>query len=219
MIFQEAWENLTATERETFGKCSRRLLKQTFLVRDKDEESRKLYFYAAKNQNVLSEYFGFIGFDVVLDRDNGVVMLRNGIEGNGNGRIQSGRYRLKKDESIVLCCLWTLYADRVRSGSLARNIMVSITDLRFALEKYQLKDGIEKNRMAKILDLFEDFNLVDVEGRIGEPDCLIRLYPSLQFALDSEAFGRFVESVRERMTTKEGDIAGEEDVDEFEEES
>ena len=55
-----------------------------------------------------------------------------------------------------------------------------------------------------------------LNGKIGEKDCLVRLYPSLQFALESEEFGRFAELTRKRMLEKTGEVPDEEDVDEYE---
>ena len=118
-------------------------------------------------------------------------------------------------ESIVLCCLWTLYIDRLRSGSLAQTIVVSMTDLRFALEKYGMKELLEKKkRIGEILDLLSKYNLLDVNGKIGEADCLIRLYASLQFALDIEEFKKFVEATEKRMLIKEGTEVEDEEDDE-----
>lgn len=111
----------------------------------------------------------------MLDRENGVVMLRNSAEFGENGKLQGNRLALKKAESLVLCCLWTLYVDRLRSGSLAQTITVSITDLGFTLEKYGLKEPLDKTLMANILKLFSRYNLIEVKGKVGEPDCLIRL--------------------------------------------
>ncbi len=145
-----------------------------------------------------SVYFGYIGFDIVIDRENGVVMLRNCADVGENGKLQANRFQLKKAESVVLCCLWTLYADRVRSGSLSKSILISITDLRFELEKYGLKEQTDKTAMGNILTLLSKFNLIDVNGRIGDADCLIRLYPSLQFALD-------VDTTKKRMGEKTGE--------------
>ena len=94
--------------------------------------------------------------------------------------------------------------DRLRSGSLAQTIIVSLTDLRFALEKYGMKEPLDKTTMANILSLLSKYNLIDVNGKIGEADCLIRLYASLQFALDTEEFKKFVEATEKRMLVKEG---------------
>lgn len=204
MSIETMWEDLTSSEKDMFQRSCRRLLKQTFIVRDKDEENKKLYYFASKRPEIFTQYFSFIGFDIVLDRENGVIMLRNCADFGENGKIQANRLGLKKAESMVLCCLWTLYADRLRSGSLAQTIVVSMTDLRFALEKYGLKEPLDKTTMVNILNLLSKYNLIDVNGKIGEADCLIRLYASLQFALDTEEFKKFVEATEKRMLVKEG---------------
>jgi hypothetical protein len=142
-------------------------------------------------------------------------MLRNSAEFGENGKLQGNRLALKKAESLVLCCLWTLYVDRLRSGSLAQTITVSITDLGFTLEKYGLKEPLDKTLMANILKLFSRYNLIEVKGKVGEPDCLIRLYASLQFALDTEEFKKFVEVTEKKMMEKE-DTETEEDADDAE---
>lgn len=204
MNIETMWEDLTSSEKDMFQRSCRRLLKQTFIVRDKDEENKKLYYFASKRPEIFTRYFSYIGFDIVLDRENGVIMLRNCADFGENGKIQANRLGLKKAESMVLCCLWTLYADRLRSGSLAQTIVVSMTDLRFALEKYGMKEPLDKTTMANILSLLSKYNLIEVNGKIGEVDCLIRLYASLQFALDTEEFKKFVEATEKRMLVKEG---------------
>lgn len=211
MTIENMWDDLTSLEKDMFQRGCRKLLKQTFIVRDKDEENKKLYFFASKQPEIFTQYFSYIGFDIVVDRENGVIMLRNCADFGENGKIQANRLGLKKAESIVLCCLWTLYADRVRSGSLAQTIVVSMTDLRFAMEKYGLKEPLEKTSMYNILNLFSKYNLIEVNGKIGDPDCMIRLYASLQFALDSEEFRKFAEVTEKRMLVNEGEET--EDVD------
>jgi hypothetical protein len=204
MNIDTMWEDLTSTEKDMFQRSCRKLLKQTFIVRDKDEENKKLYYFASKRPEIFTHYFSFIGFDIILDRENGVIMLRNCADFGENGKIQANRLGLKKAESMVLCCLWTLYADRLRSGSLAQTIVVSVTDLRFALEKYGVKEPLDKTAMTNILNLLSKYNLIDVKGKIGDADCLIRLYASLQFALDTEEFKKFVDAAEKRMLAKEG---------------
>ncbi len=211
MNIQEFWEEYTSSEKDLFQRSCRRLLKHTFIVRDKDEENKKLYYFISKKQEPFSAFFGYIGFDIVVDRENGVVMLRNCADAGENGKIQANRLQLKKAESLVLCCLWTLYADRMRSGNLSRSYLISITDLRFELEKYGVKEQIDKSTMGNILALFAKFNLIDVNGKIGEEDCLIRLYSSLQFALDPEEFRRFAEAAQKRMLEKSGEATDDEE--------
>lgn len=205
MRLDEYWEDFTSSERDLFQKSCRRLLKNTFIVCDKDVENKNVYYFISKRAEVFSLYFSYIGFDIVLDRENKVVMLRNCADVGENGKIQANRVTLKKVESIILCCLWTLYVDRIRSGSLSQTIWVTIIDLKFVLEKYNTKESIDKSTMSNALTLFSRFNLIEVHGKVGEEDCRIRLYPSLQFAMDIEEFRRFVESTEKRMFEKTGE--------------
>lgn len=218
MGIEEIWENYTSKERDIFQKTCRRLLKSTFIVREKDEEHKKAYYFISRNTEAFSAYFSYIGFDVFLDRENGVAMLQNCADTGENGRIQFNRVALKKVESILLCCLWILYADRMRSSSLSRVILVSVADLRFELEKYGIRDQIEKTSFSQALQLLSGYHLIDVIGKIGEPDCMIRLYPSLQFALDIDEFQNFAANASRRMmeTAEETQMSEEEDVEEIE---
>ncbi len=199
MEIEEFWNNYTSSERELFQKSCRRLLKQTFIVRDKDEESKRAYFFVSKNLEPFSAYLGYIGFDVTADRENGVVMLRNCRDMGESGKLQINHVTLKKLESVVLCCLWILYTDRVRAGSLSKNIVISMTDLRFELEKYKIKDQVDKSTMTGILSLLSRYQLLQVIGKVGDEDCRICMYPSMQFALDAEEFQKFVEDAQRRM--------------------
>lgn len=216
MSIEQYMEDYTSGERETFQRACRRLLKQTFIVRDRNEESRKLYFFISKNPTPFSEYFQLIGFDIVVDRNNGVIMLSNYENEEGSMNVQSNRYQMKKDESIILCCLWIIYIDNLNEGNLTRPILISITDLRFELEKFGVKDEVDKPVLKRALDLFSRYQLIEVCGKVGDEECLIRLYPSLVFALNTEEFKKFVEITVERMkgmSVKEIE-AGEDEEDE-----
>ncbi len=215
MNFEGTWSDFSTNERDMFQKVCRKLLKQTFIVREKEEEKR-LYYFVSKNSDAFSMYLIFIGFDVVIDRDNGVAMLSNCSAAGEHGKIQSNRLKLKLADSIVLCCLWTLYADRINAGSLSKTIVISMIDLLFELEKYGYRDKIDKTYMERILKLFSEYSLIEVNGKIGEGECLIRLYSSLQFALDTEEFKMFVENVVTKMHEKNLSVTEWEDVDDTE---
>lgn len=214
----DSWEMFSSSEKELFQRCCRRLLKTTFVVRDRDEDSKKLYFFISKNEDTFSEYLGFMGFDIVVDKDNGVVMLTNDGGVTESGKIQANRLKLKINESIVLCCLWVLYLDRIKLGSLQKKISVSVFDLRNELEKYGLKDEFDgKTTMGDILKLFSKFSLIDIAGKVGEPDCKIVIYPSIQFALDMDRFQEFVIEANEKMKKRnDSDSDEDEEADDFE---
>ena len=195
MNIEEFWEGFTSSEKDLFQKSCRRLLKQTFIVRDRDEESKRAYYFISKNPEPFSVYLGYIGFDVLTDRENGVVMLRNCRDMGENGRLQINHVALKKMESVVLCCLWAMYADRIRAGSLS-------------------KDQIDKSTMTAILSLFSRYQLLQVVGRIGDDDCRICLLPSMQFALDPDEFQNFVNTAEKRMQERWNETDSEMDEEE-----
>lgn len=200
MGFEAAWEMFTTGEKEVFQRVCRRLLKTTFVVKEKDDDNKKLYAFIARNEDTLSAYFGIMGFDVILDRDNGVAMLANMGEVSESGRIRANRLRLRKAETVVLCCLWTIYVDRIRRGNLSKGIIITMLDLKQELEKFGFRDDFDgKTLMTDILKLFTRFNLLEVSGKIGEPDCNIQIYPSIQFTLDSVEFKNFVEEASKRV--------------------
>lgn len=217
MGFEMDWEMLSSGEKELFQRVCRKLLKSTFIVKEKDDDSKKLYSFVAKNEETISSYFGYMGFDIIVDRDNGVAMLANSGNSSDSGKIQANRLKLRKAETVVLCCLWTVYVDRIRRGYLSKGIVITILDLKQELEKFGFREDFDgKTLMNDILKLFSKYNLLEVSGKIGEPDCSIKIYPSIQFALESVEFQNFVEETSKKVMAAKNNF---EDEDEEEEES
>lgn len=77
------------------------------------------------------------------------------------------RKRLKLWESVVLSALWLLYEDRIINGSLTRSVIIQKAELDLQLEKLGAKNKVDKGKMISILDLLEDFNLIEVLGEVG----------------------------------------------------
>ena len=194
-----------------FQNCCRKILRRTFLVRDKQDD-RKHYFFVVNHIDSFFNYFSFMGFEVKCDKDNGVVMLDNCSEIGDKDKLQSNRYRFTKEETIVLCCLWLLYVSRIKEGTLSSVIVIGVSDLIYELEKYDARDMVNKTALGNIFKVFKNYSLMDVDGNVGDIDCKLILYPSLQFALDTNEFERFVKEVVEVVL--EGKDSLEEDADE-----
>ena len=204
MTADEFWSStFTSQEKLFFQRVCRSLLKNTFIVRDKDEDNRRMYFFAVKYNDFLSKYFSFMGFDIVVSKDAGVVMLQNYTGVGESAKMSVNKYQFKKTETIVLCCLWSLYSDKIRSGSLAKQITVNLAEINIELDKYDYKEKIDKGRWSEIFALFAKFNLIARKGAIGENDFCIVLFPSLQFALDEKEFAEFVKNMESKYKNKE----------------
>lgn len=193
MNISQDWENFTSTDKLIFQNCCRKLLGKTFLVRDKQAD-RKHYFFVVKYMDIFLEYFLFMGFEIKCDKDNGVVMLDN-CSGIDKQKLISNRYRFTNEETIVLCCLWLIYVSRIKEGTLSSVIMIGVSDLVYELEKYNVRDMVKKTGLGNIVTVLKRYSLVDLDGNIGDIDCKLILYPSLQFALDTDEFSRFVKEV------------------------
>ena len=224
----EYWNSeFTSSEKQFFQKCARKLLEKTFIVRDKDEENRKMFYFISKNSDFFTRYFSFMGFEILVHKDSGVAMLSNIVNENISSSVAVNRFRFKKIESIVLCCLWTLLSDRLHRGSLDKVIKITLSDLNMELEKYDFKKPFDKGPLDEILKLFRKFNLIGTSGEIGDEDFSIILYPSLQFSLNENEFVSFVKEAEKRMkginndvlesddTLIEGSDAAESEIDPF----
>ncbi len=198
------WAQYTDSEKSLFQRACRRLLKNTFIVRDKDEEHRREYFFVSRNPDPLNAFFEYIGMQVMVDRDHGVIMLRNGADSGEGGRMQLGHVILTKLESLVLLCLWTIYSDRITAGQLTRTVTVTMPELRYELEKFGIRDVNEKTVMAECLTTLSGYCLLERVGRLGDEDFRLVLYPSLLFCLDMPRFRALVEAARRRMAERDG---------------
>jgi len=213
MEMHEYWDEFTGGEKDQFQRAARRLLRTTFIVRDKDEDSKKLYYFVSNQREALSLYLGYIGFDLIVDRENGVIMLRNLDEGGEFGRVGSNRLMLRKVDSLLLCAIWTIYDDKIHSGTMSRKIFISVMDINFTLEKFGVKDIFDKTTIGESLKLFKKYNLLDVVGKVGDPDCRIALFPSLLYCMNDDEFEIFLKNATDRMLQRKSGFNSDEDED------
>lgn len=214
MNIVEVWDDFTTSDKQMFQNCCRKLLRRTFLVREKKED-RKQYFFVANRLEIFLDYFAYIGFEVRCEKDNGVIMLVSHATVGDKEKLQSNRYRFSKEETIVLCCLWLIYVSRIKEGTLSSIVVINISDLIYELEKYSARDTVNKSGLDKVFKTFKNYSLMDLDGSIGDIDCKLILYPSLQFALDVQEFERFVKEVVEVILAGKDSI--EEDINEQDE--
>ena len=71
---------------------------------------------------------------------------------------------------------------------------------------------INKTALSNIFKVLKNYSLIDLDKNIGDVDCKLILYPSLQFALDTDEFARFVKEVVEVVLAGKDSLG--EDMDE-----
>lgn len=193
MDFTERYSNLISADKIRFQRICRKLLKTTFIVKEKDAVSRSDFFFIANNISLFSGYLQIIGYDVTADESVGVAMLVNN-SNDESGGIGTNRLKLKLYESVVLCALWLIYENKMTSGGLGA-LIIQKNELDMEIERLGYRDKIDKNKMQSALDLFEDFDLIEVNGKVTDHDCNIKLFSSLRFCMSGEDFKNFVTAV------------------------
>ena len=212
MNFIDRYNDLISQDREKFARICRKLLAATFIVKDKDDQSRADFFFvrSQSRREMFNEYFEYIGYCVKVDDTAGVVMLANSTAGSST--LQSNRVRFRLYESVILCSLWLLYEAKMTSDGL-RAITVTKAELDMEVERLGYADRIDRNAMQSALKKLSNFNLIDVIGEITEPDCAIRLYPSLRFCMEANEFKTFVEQAVPKMKSGKNRPETEEDTE------
>ena len=97
---------------------------------------------------------------------------------------------------------------------MTRSIIIEKAELDFELEKFGYQNKIDKKTMTDMMKLFSRFHLVEVIGQIGEPDCRIRLYPSIQFCLSETEFQRQAQLKAQKLQPRNGKVVEEMEGDE-----
>lgn len=217
MDFVERYSNLISTDKNRFQRICRKLLKTTFIVKEKDSVSRSDFFFITRNLPLFSGYFQIIGYDVAADETVGVAMLKNSSRDESGG-VGTNRFRLKMFESVVLCALWLVYENRMTSGGLGATV-IQKNELNMEIERLGYRDKIDKNKMQSALDLFADFDLIEVNGKVTDHDCNIKLFSSLQFCLSGEDFKTFVTAVAPKFQNRKTSIEDDEALTENDEEN
>ena len=89
--------------KEKFKSVANKLLGECFLLR-KHKDTSSDYNYIWNNKDAFIEYFDILGYELIIDEQNGVIGLNNPA---GTGRIH-----LKKIESILILILRLLYIEK-----------------------------------------------------------------------------------------------------------
>lgn len=159
-----------------FKRCVRKLLNSTFIVGEKDE---KLYSYISResNRQDISSYLRMSGFDVLVDTNVRIAMLRSAdSDEEMTGMKRSNIVRFTQEEYHILLVLWEIYLENV--GFSEENV-VTLGDLIDKLKAYEVDAG--KKDLSDALKTFKRFDLINFDLRDYSEEMPITLYPSLQF--------------------------------------
>ena len=166
-----------------FKRCVRKLLDSTFIVGGKDE---KLYSYISResNRQDISDYLRMIGFDVFVDTNVKIAMLKPyEADEDAVGLKRANVVSFTTEQYHLLLVLWEVYLENL--GYSEENVVMR-GDLIDKIKAYEV--DVDKSRLSAAMKIFKKYDLIDYDIKDESEDAIITLYPSLQFGWDIAQF-------------------------------
>lgn len=196
----ENFEELNVGQKKLFAKTCLRLLSNSFLAKDK-EDNKEMYYFIISFKQYFDEYFDVMDFELVLDREMGAVQLIH--------RENNNLLRLKKDESIILLILRILFHEHLVKTSINDNVVIKVDEIHDYYDSLELKKKINKTDLVKILRLFKRNNLIETLGDITKTSTPIIIYPTILLAINTQTIND-VYNIINHIENKTGSDAHEE---------
>ncbi|MGD9761451.1 MAG: DUF4194 domain-containing protein [Candidatus Izemoplasmatales bacterium] len=174
----EKYDDLNSGQKQIFAKTCLKLLQNSFIARDK-EDNKEMYYFLLSFKNYFDEYFNIMDYEIVLDRELGAIQL---INREGNNLL-----KLKKDETLILLILRILYHQHLVKTSVNDNIVIRVDEIHQYYDSLELKKKINKTDLVKILRTYRRLNLIEPLGEITKANTKIIIYPTILLAINTQA--------------------------------
>jgi hypothetical protein len=174
----EKYDELNQGQKQIFAKTCLKLLQNSFIARDK-EDNKEMYYFLLSFKNYFDEYFDVMDFEIVLDREMGAIQLVH--------REGTNLLRLKKEETLVLLILRILYHQHLVKTSVNDNIVIRVDEIHQYYDSLELKKKINKTDLVKILRVYRRLNLIEPLGDITKANTRIVIYPTILLAINTQA--------------------------------
>lgn len=166
-----------------FKRCIRKLLDSTFIVGDKDET---LYAYISResNRQDISDYLRLIGFDVLVDVNVRIAMLKP-YEADEEvvGLKRTNVVTFTTEQYHLLLVLWEVYLENL--GYSDENVVMR-GDLIDKIKAYEV--DMDSNKLSVAMKIFKKYDFIDYDIKDKSEEAIVTLYPSLQFGWDIAQF-------------------------------
>lgn len=182
--------NIGNISKDNFRLYANKLLNECFIVK-KCEETKSCYYFILKERDIFSAYFDFLGYNIVINEEYGVICLSSS---HGTGRLG-----LKMLESIVLLILRIIYIEEQKK--LTDSVIICIDEVYDRY--YSLRNKrMNKTDMRYVMSLLKRYHIIkNIDADMGNPDTRIQIYPSVILAFDSAELNKIYENTKEKLNT------------------
>ena len=150
-----------------FKRCVRKLLDSTFIVGDKDE---KLYSFISResNRQDISDYLRMIGFDVLVDTNVKIAMLKPyEADEDAVGLKRANVVSFTTEQYHLLLVLWEVYLENL--GYSEENVVMR-GDLIDKIKAYEV--DVDKSRLSAAMKIFKKYDLIDYDIKDESEDAI-----------------------------------------------
>lgn len=177
--------------KDKFKSAANKLLGECFLLK-KHKDTASDYNYILNNKDAFIEYFDILGYELIIDEQNGVIGLNNP---SGTGRIH-----LKKIESILLLILRLLYIEKRKQLSQIDDVIIIADEIYDKYSMLKMNAKLDKTAMRNTLGMFQRYHLIGkLDADMSNPDTRILIYPSILFAVTVSSLDDLYQSAKDKL--------------------
>ena len=177
--------------KDKFKSAANKLLGECFLLK-KHKDTASDYNYILNNKDAFIEYFDILGYELIIDEQNGVIGLNNP---SGTGRIH-----LKKIESILLLILRLLYIEKRKQLSQIDDVIIIADEIYDKYSMLKMNAKLDKTAMRNTLGMFQRYHLIGkLDSDMSNPDTRIMIYPSILFAVTVSSIDDLYQSAKDKL--------------------
>ena len=191
----QSYESFTEGQKNEFRSIANKMLSNTFLARDK-ENNKNDYYFLINYKDLFEEFFAILGYELTVKSDIGVAFV--------SSENSTNQVKLKRDLTIVLLILRILYHEKLKETSLNEQISINVEDIHTKYNYLEIKKRINKTDLIEALRTFRRFNLIEVIGDITSSSARIIIFPTILYAIDTEEIREVYDSIERIVNESEG---------------
>lgn len=178
-LFLEKYKTFNDTKKNNFSKIVNRLLNESFLIREKDEDKDD-YYKAIDAIDELNNYLSIMDYEVIYDKDINLIYIKSLDNKN--------RIHLTKFVTIVLLLLRVEYFKASKKASLTDLVSITFDELKQVVKKTNIyKDEKSTNEYLEALKELKRLKIVNYKvGNDFSGETRIFIYPSILYVVSIE---------------------------------
>lgn len=196
-MFQEDYEKLTRGEQRQFEDAVNDLLYTCFIVRKSFDRATNVskisptYLFIERHYNLINDFVGFIGLDLVKDDQNGAIYLNS----------EEGRNRIRIDSvtTLLVYALRSYYEEKVSDNpSLTETYMDSTTLKMILRDKGLMKVNkrLSTNALASGLKTLASYNIIArAQHSFYDSSYSFYILPSIRYVISNSKMNALYDEV------------------------